>query len=96
MATRLKRITATGLITAAPARLKSVVLTPAAAVATLVIDDSTDGSGTDLFSLQAGASGASVIWMSADSTKHTAGVGFSVGIHATLGGTGASAMIEYE
>ena len=46
---------ATGLVHTGRAWIRSVTLTPAAAVATLTIDDSLDGSGTDKLSLQAAA-----------------------------------------
>ena len=92
MATRLKRVNATALIHTGPARIKSIVLTPAAAVATLTIDDSLDGSGTDALSLQAAASGNSAVWRTGDQD----GAYVSIGIHATLAGAGALVTIEYE
>lgn len=90
MASRLKQVAATGQVEAGPAYLKSVTLTPAAAVATLVVDNSTDGAGTDLIKLQAPASGQSVRWASADGQ----GVLFTTAIYATLTGAGAVASFE--
>lgn len=92
MATRLKRVTGTGVVHTGKCWLKSIILTPAAAVSTLVVDDSTDGSATDLLSMQAAANGNSADWSSGDQE----GVWFTTGIHATLGGAGAAATFEYE
>lgn len=92
MSTKLERITSTALVEAGPVFLKSVVLTPAAAKSTVVIEDSAAGSGTALLSLQAAADGASAVWQSPDSE----GVLFSAGIYATLAGTGAAVSIEFE
>jgi hypothetical protein len=89
---RLKRATATGLIVSGPCYLKSVTLTPAAAVATVSVDDSSDGSATDLLSLQAAANGESVIWVSQDKR----GVAFQNGVHITVGGAGAAVSVEVE
>lgn len=92
---QLKRVTATGDVAAAGtgggARvLRSVVLTPAAAAATL---DVRDGSGGAIIaSLQAAANGNSAIWSVVD----RAGVPFTTAIHATIAGASASATFEYE
>lgn len=92
MATRLEKIAATGLIEAGPLFLKSMVLTPAAAVATALLQDTAAGSGTDVISLQAAANGNSAAWQSADKD----GVYFAAGLYLTLGGAGAAVSVEYE
>lgn len=90
----LKKVTATGDVAAAgaggnPRRLLGVILTPAAAVASV---DVRDGDGTTvLASLQAAANGASATWQAGDPN----GVPCMAAIHATLAGTGASATFEY-
>lgn len=91
MATRLTKVTATGDVETRKGYLKSIILTPAAAVSTL--DVRLDGSGgTVVASLQAAANGASAIWESGDDD----GVPFGGALHATLAGVGASATFEYE
>lgn len=91
MASNLARRTTTGAFVSGDARLKSVVLTAGSDVATLTIDDSTDGAGADLLALKAAAN-TSVAWTAADPQ----GVLFATAIHGTLAGTGPSATIEYE
>lgn len=72
-----------------PVFVHSVVLTPAAAVATLVLK--TNGSsGTTKLTLQAAANGNSVSWTSADH----GGTSFPLGVYADIGGDGAAASIE--
>jgi len=92
MATRLKRVTATGAVHTGKAWLKSVMLTPAAAVAMLDVRDDTSGATTILLSVQSAVSGNSAGWTSGD----TEGVWMTTGIHATLTGAGATATFEYE
>jgi hypothetical protein len=92
MATRLKRATATGLIQAGGLYLKSVVLTPAAALSTAKLQDSAAGGGTDVISLQAAASGASAIWSAGDND----GVYFGAGLYLTLSGASAEVTVEFE
>lgn len=90
MASRLVKVAATGNVRTGSVKLRSVVLTPAAALSTL---DVRDGSGGNvIMSLQAAASGASVPWMSGDED----GVVFGTAVHATLVGAGASATFEIE
>jgi hypothetical protein len=88
----LEQATATALVEAGPLYLKSVVLTPAAAVATVTIEDSAAGGGTDLLSLQAAANGNSAVWTSGEKD----GVYFATGVHATIAGAGALLTLEYE
>lgn len=70
--------------------IKQIVLTPAAAVATLVLREGGSG-GNIIWSLQAAASGSSVIL---DFSSDIDGGSIASGqIHATLGGVGAVATI---
>lgn len=83
----LRQVSATGDVITGVHRLYGVVLTPAAAVATLEIRDGS--SGTVLLTLQAAASGSSV-------TPELGGcVQFATAIHATLSGAGALAAFHY-
>lgn len=91
MASRLKKVTATGKIIDGPVRLKSVVLAAGSDAATAIIDDSTDGAGTDLLKLVAPA-GDTAVWTSGD--KH--GVYLGTAAYTTLTGTGPHLTIEYE
>jgi hypothetical protein len=85
----LAKVTATGNVGTGSKYLQSIVLSPAAAVATL--DVRLDGSGgAVVLTLQAAANGASVVWQATDRP----GVG-AAQPHATLAGAGASASFEY-
>lgn len=70
--------------TTAAKLLQSVVLTPAAAKATVVLKTG-GASGTSLISLQAAADGNSVVF----DCSAMGGVIFAAGIHATVAGAGA-------
>lgn len=85
----LARITASGAVAAGKRRLKGVCVTAAAATATVAVDDSADGSGTDLLVLSAVAN-TSACWRARDA------VPFSTAIYGTLTGSGAAASFEYE
>lgn len=91
MGARLVKITGTGLVKAGPCTLKSVHLVGGSAAATLGIQDTAAGGGTDILSLGAVIGGGDS-WTSGDGR----GVPFSAGIYATLSGTGASASFEIE
>lgn len=91
MASNLKSATATGALISGDARLKSAALMGGSAAATLVLDDSTDGTGTVELRLAAGI-GTTAVWTAADPE----GVLFGTGIYATLTGAGAAVSIEYE
>jgi hypothetical protein len=91
MATRLKRITATGLVLAGPCWLKSVALKGGSANSTVLVQDSLAGGGTDVLELAAVIASAAG-WTSGDEE----GAWFSLGVYATLAGTGASASFEIE
>jgi hypothetical protein len=83
----LKKISATGDVYTVHRVLRSVILSPAAAAATL--DVRLDGSGgTVVATLQAAANGNAVIWQASNE-----GV-LASGLHATLAGAGASASFE--
>jgi len=89
MASNLKRITASGAFATGSRRLKGVCLTAAAATSTLAIDDSVDGSGTDLLVLSAVAN-TSVCWQAREP------VSFATAIYGTLTGASAAASAEYD
>lgn len=91
MASNLKQRTTTGAFVTGDYRLKSVVLAAGSDAATLVIDDSTDGSATDLLKLTAAANTVAV-WTAADPE----GVMFGTAIHGTFTGTSPAASIEYD
>lgn len=91
MSTNLKQVTATGQVVAGPVLLKSVTLTAGSDAASVVIDDSTDGTGTDRLTLKAAAN-ASAVWASPDAE----GVYFGTAIHVTLTGTNPAVTVEYE
>ncbi len=85
----LNKVTASGNVGTGSRYLQSIVLSPAAAVATL--DVRLDGAaGAVVLTLQAAANGSSVVWQATDKP----GVGASQP-HATLTGAGASASFEY-
>lgn len=88
----LVNITADGEVSGAGNKmfLRSVTLTPAAAVATLTVKTG-GASGTALLTLQAAASGASVSWQAGGK----GGVAFD-GVYADIGGAGAAASFELE
>ncbi len=95
----LAKVTATGNVPGAGGRgqLRSIILTPAAAIATL--DVRLDGSGgTVVATLQAAANGGSSVWHAAPRQAGVAGAGvpFPGPLHATLAGTGASATFEFD
>lgn len=78
------------VIKASGGELVAVVLTPAAATATLIIyDNPSTNSGTVLCKLQAAADGGSVQFAPPKSWKA------STGIYAAITGTGANATVLY-
>lgn len=81
-------VSATGAVYAkGSGRIKGVVLTPAAAAATLVLhDNASAASGTVLARLQAPANGGSAVFVGLD-------IPFANGVYATLGGAGAAAVV---
>jgi hypothetical protein len=90
----LKRVTATGDVATGARTLYGVALTPAAALATLDVRDSS--GGTVVLSLQAAANGSSVIWQASNQRRgELAGILVGSSLHATISGAGASASFEY-
>lgn len=77
-------------IITAPARIMAVILTPAAAAATLLLDNKATAGGTDRISLQAAANGNSAILILGPN-----GTRFDVGVSTTLGGAGVLLDIFY-
>ena len=92
MASRLKQVSASSKVADGNLWLKSVTLTAGAgAAATVAVDDSTDGNGTDLLTLAA-PQGTSITWQAGD----PGGVFFGAALYATLTGAGAVVSCEYE
>jgi hypothetical protein len=89
MATRLEAVSSTSKVQDGDLWLKSVTLTAGADAATLIVDDSTDGNGTDLLKLAAPA-GTTATWRTGDSGR---GVFIGTALYATLTGT---SPFEYE
>lgn len=85
----LKQLAATGAVKAGPGLVSAVVLAAGADAATVVLDDSTAGGGTDVLKLSAVANGSAAI-------SFPRPVYFSVGIYATLTGTGPVLSVAYE
>lgn len=81
-------VTADAIVRAGNGRIASVVLTPAAAVATLILyDNASAASGNKILTLQAAANGGSVVFTPPDS------VIFTAGCYADIGGTDAAAYV---
>lgn len=91
MASKLKRLTATGAAFTGKVYLKGVVLQGGSANSTVLIQDTTAGGGTDVLGLAA-VIGTSAVWSAGD----LEGVFFTNGVYATLAGTGAAVTIEVE
>lgn len=92
MATKLVQVTASGAAYTGGCRLKSAHLTAGSGAAgSAILDDSTDGTATDLLKLAAPTGGGDN-WASPDSE----GVLFTTGVYVTLAGTGAMASVEIE
>ena len=82
-------VTSDAVVSAKGGRIGSVVLTPAAAVSTLILyDNASAASGTVLLSLQAAANGNSAIFAPTDA------IAFSNGVYADIGGSGAAAYVN--
>jgi hypothetical protein len=82
---RSVEVTSDSQVVTGTGRIGAVVVTPAAAVATLVLHDNTSATGTVLLSLQAAANGGSVVFDTP--------IAFSVGVYANIGGAGAAAYV---
>lgn len=85
----LKELTATGNVATGSQKLYGLCLTAGGAAASVVVDDSTDGSGTTLLTLKCATNNHSVVW------TFNQPVGFTTGIYLTLSGTGAKAAALY-
>lgn len=81
--------TSAGAIKTSPGHLVSLVLTPAAAVATVTLYDNTAASGTVLVSLQAAANGNSVPF------APPRGIAFNA-CYLDISGSGAKAYVQSE
>lgn len=84
-----KVVTETGAVKAAPGRVGAISLAAGSDAATVVIDDSTDGSGTAKWKLAAIANAG-------DSISFPEPLLFGTGIYATLTGTGPAVSVSYE
>jgi len=91
VATRLKAVAATAKIADGPLFLKSLTLTGGSDAATVLVQDTAAGGGTDVIKLAA-AAGVVANWVSGDAD----GVLFSVGLYVTVAGTTPSVCAEYE
>ena len=86
----LKRLTSTGAVKAGPGVVSAVALAAGSdAAATVVLNDGLEGGGTDVLTLAAVTGGSATI-------SFPRPVYFSVGIYATLAGSGAVLSIAYE
>jgi hypothetical protein len=92
VATRLESAVATAKIQDGNLWLKSVTLAAGADAATVIIDDSTDGSGTDLLKLAAPA-GETATWVTGDRGE---GVFIGNALYATITGTTPFVSFEFE
>ena len=72
-----------------PARVPSLILFAAAAEATVTLNDSTDGSGTDRIAVKVGANDSKPVFLG------NKGVRFDIGVYSTITGAGAVAYIYY-
>jgi len=72
-----------------PCKLSGVLLTPAAAAATVIVYDNLTQGGTVVASLSATANGQSVIWFP------TLPVQCNTGVSVTVTGAGATAVFYY-
>lgn len=89
--TKLKKITATGVVQTGAGFLRSVTLVAAGAPVTLDLRDDALGASGVIMSLGAPL-GATTVWVTGDRQ----GVAIVSAIHATLGGAGVSATFEFE
>lgn len=87
----IKQIAASAAVATGNVWLKSITLTAAADAASVAVDDSTDGAGTDLLTLKA-AIGTTVTWRAGDPK----GVFFGTALYATITGTSPAVSFEYE
>lgn len=79
----------TGAVKAAAGRVGAISLAGGTEASTVILDDSTAGSGTDKWKLAAVIGGG-------DSISFEEPILFATGIYATLGGAGAVVSVSYE
>ena len=84
-----KALTATGAIKAGPGYVHAITLAAGSDAATVTLDDSTAGGGTDVYVLAAAATDG-------NSVTFPVPIYFAVGIYATLTGTGPAVSVAYE
>ena len=80
-------VTGDALVKSGPGRIAAVVLTPAAAVASLILYDNTSAAGNIVATLQAAANGNSVV------LSLPGAISFTKGLYADIGGSGATAYV---
>lgn len=84
-----KVLTSSGAVKSANGRVSAITLAAGSDTATVIVDDSTDGNGTDKWKLSAVA-GASA------SIAFPEPLLFGTGIYATITGTGPAVSVSYE
>lgn len=84
-----KVLTSSGAVKSGAGRVAAISLAAGSDAATVIIDDSTDGNGTDRWKLAA-AAGAG------DSISFPEPLLFGTGIYASLTGTGPAVSVSYE
>jgi hypothetical protein len=84
-----KVLTSSGAVKSGAGRVSAISLAAGSDAATVIVDDSTDGSGTDKWKLVAVANAG-------DSITFPEPILFGVGIYATLTGTGPAVSVAYE
>lgn len=90
MASKFVQVSATGQVVTGTCYVKSAVLAPAAAAASVIFNNGTSLTGTNKNTLTAPANGNSSNWHCGDSD----GVYCAAGLYATLSGAGAVATFE--
>lgn len=84
-----KVLTSSGAVKSAAGRVSAITLAAGSNAASVIVDDSTDGSGTDKWKLSAIANHGNGITFPEP-------VLFGTGIYATLTGTGPAVSVAYE
>lgn len=84
-----KVLTESGAVKSANGRVSAITLAAGSDAATVILDDSTDGSGTDKWKLAAVAN-------SSESVSFPEPLLFGTGIYATLTGTAEAVSVAYE
>jgi len=84
-----KVLTSSGVVKAAPGRVSAISLAAGTDAATVILDDSTDGNGTDKWKLAA-------LTGDGDSISFPEPLLFGVGIYATITGAAPAVSVAYE